>query len=198
MKKSLILCIGFFIIVNPSLALKLKWHITLQQPSPSDELTYSDDLLEIIFSFDKDKINFSLANKTNAPMKIIWDEVIFMDTEGQSMGMKHGDLTKISVNYGKDYDWTRPQSPSLIFPQSKFKDSIFPGERLSYLDADWLSQWSADDLFTPGDMIKNYKYKTFIGKSFGVFIPLEVEGDRKEYTFLFRIEALKKPKKIRK
>jgi len=76
--------------------------------------------LNISFSLSEDKqsICFDIFNKTNAPIKIIWDEWSITDNSYSSSGVIHSGI--------KFNEKSNVQSITVIIPNSKLSDIIVP------------------------------------------------------------------------
>jgi len=157
-----------------------KWDISLQQPRPSDTLMYSDEFIEIIFTVGKTQIGFDMSNKTDRGIKINWDELSYISPTGRSMRVIHSGVRLIDRN--------APQSPTIVPPTSRISDIIIPSEHIYYVSGKY-GGWREQDLFYDVDKTK------YEGKEFSVYMPLEIKGKRKEYTFTFRINKVTKVEK---
>jgi hypothetical protein len=167
---------------------------------------YSDEFIEIIFTVKKTRIEFDMSNKTDRGIKINWDELSYISPTGRSMRVIHSGVRLIDRN--------APQSPTIVPPNSRISDIIIPSEHI-YYDDYW--GWCERNLFYGADKTKYAKYEgkefsalypesthksppcadktKYEGKEFSVYMPLEIKGKRKEYTFTFRINKLTKVKK---
>jgi hypothetical protein len=76
----------------------------------------------------------------------------------------------------------RPQVATIIPPEAMIEDAIVPSDHILYTSGS-SGGWSSRPLFPA--LVETDLY---IGKTFSVFMPLELEGSVKNYSFTFRIE----------
>jgi len=144
----------------------------LTQPAPSKTLSFEDTAIAINFSVAKEQLQFTLGNKTQEPQSINWDEVSFIDRSGTAHRVLHDGVKLI--------DKDKPQPPTVIPPGAKINDLIVPSDFVKW---NTYNRWEHAPLLPPSQQIVNYK-----GQTFGVFMPITVNGKKKNYTFTIRIE----------
>jgi hypothetical protein len=147
----------------------------MTKPWESRELLFEDQAIRILFSPSEKQIGMVLQNKMHSPIKVDWNNFSYVDIAGLAHGVMH-----TGVRY---MERDRPQVPTVIPPAAMIEDVIVPSDHISYTPGS-AGGWSARSLF-PGIITEPDRY---IGKSFSVFMPLEVEGTVKNYLFSFRIE----------
>lgn len=166
-----------------------KWDISLEEPVSSKVLAlfdssikpgtlmYYDDFIRIVFEVGQKRIGFNLENKTDKGITINWDKVAYVSPTGESMRVMHTGVRYIQRD--------APQAPTVIPPYSNITDAVIPSQHI-YFESGQYGGWRELNLFPGND-------KTiFIGKSFSVFLPLEIKGQWKEYTFTFKINNITK------
>lgn len=151
-----------------------KYIFVMTKPKVSKELIYEDHFLKIVFSIRKDKIGFILQNKTENPIKIDWNQVSYVDVLGKSHKVMHSGVKYI--------DRANPQSPTVVPPTAKLEDIVFPIDYVYYISGKY-GGWREIPLFPEAP-----KAKLFKGRSFSIFMPLEISGVNKNYLFSFKIE----------
>ncbi len=167
------------------------------KPGPDKSFVYEDGLFNGQFYVTSSRINFTLTNKTDRSIKIIWDEAAFIDMEGQS-----GRVTHEGVKY---IDRNASQPPSVVPSEKSLTDFVVPTERVYYREG-YYSQyfstpggWEESSLILPGSRniisgdsaAVNAWTKEIVvnkGKRFGLLLPLEIEGIVNEYTFWFEVQ----------
>lgn len=85
---------------------------------PIREWENSDLSIAFSLSADKESINFVILNKTDDPIKIIWDEWSITDNSNSSAGVIHSGVKYIEKS--------NTQSVTVIIPKSKLSDAIVP------------------------------------------------------------------------
>lgn len=145
-----------------------------------ENLTFEDSLFKIVFSPQERGIGFDLTNKFNRTIKIIWDEVAYVDEYKSSHRVLHLGTRFINID--------RPQPISSVPVGAKLDDLIVPVEY-----AEWkTSGWEIRPLFLERSNFVS-KLKNVIsslnGNSVSVFLPLEIGGETNEYLFTFKVKA---------
>ena len=161
-------CLECFPDVTP---IKYEWTFSLEKPTPSNNLFYSDGFIDIAFLINKTQIGFAIQNKTESGIKLNWDEISFISPTGTASRVIHSGIRLIDKN--------NPQAPTVIPPNSKISDIVIPSENIKYEGG-----WKEGRLFE-GD------YITFNGKEFSIYFPLEIKGVKKEYSFKFKTRVTK-------
>jgi hypothetical protein len=150
-------------------------HISIMtKPWESRELFFEDQSIKIIFSLSEKQIGMILQNKMHSPIKVDWNNISYVDIAGLAHGVMHTGVRYIERD--------RPQVPTIIPPAAMIDDAIIPSDHISYTPGSG-GGWSSRPLFpalTESDL--------YLGKSFSVFMPLELDGVVKNYLFSFRIE----------
>ena len=160
------------------------YDISLEDPIQSETLEFTDSLISIKFEIRKKEIGFNIKNKSNRAIKINWDEIVYISPSGAAHRVIHSGIRYIDRN--------KPQAPSVIPPNANFSDIIVPSDNIYYLEVprtgivdldlkfSKLEGWRVADLIYPGQDLK--------GKTFKVYMPLEIDGEKKNYTFTFKIK----------
>jgi hypothetical protein len=148
--------------------------VVMVKPLESRERVFEDQSIQILFSASEKQIGILLYNKMNTPIKVDWNSLSYVDITGLAHGVVH-----TGVRY---MERDRPQVPTVIPPAAMIEDAIIPSDHISYTPGSG-GGWSSRALFP--DMTETDLY---IGKSFSVFMPLELDGAVKNYSFSFRIE----------
>jgi hypothetical protein len=138
----------------------------LTEPKGSIGLRVITQDFSISFSVEPEEVGFVLVNKTTAPMKMLWDESAYVDQRGRTHRVMHAGVKYI------DRDKSMP--PSLIPPGSSLEDIVFPVSYVYYSGG-----WRQRNLFDV------YEAASF---GIGVFLSLEVKGQKRGITFRFQGE----------
>ncbi len=145
----------------------------LTKPLPGSTLEYQDQALTIAFSLQRAEIDFVLQNKSDDPIKLDWNLVSFVASWGTSQGVIHKGV--------KLADRQASKTPSMVPPGAKIEDIIVPVENVEFVNGDWLTH----DLFLDGPAALK-----MVGQEFSVFMPLDLGGKTKNYTFTFKIVSV--------
>ena len=148
--------------------------ISMVKPKANKNLVWEDANIKISFTVTQSQIQFDLRNKTEEPIKIDWNQVSYVDVLGDSHRVMHKGV--------KLADRENSQPPSTIPPTANISDMVYPTDYVHYSSGKY-GGWSEEDMFPDAPKAKLYK-----GKSFSVFMPLEINGKTKNYFFRFIID----------
>jgi hypothetical protein len=167
------------------------------KPEPDNKYVYEDGLFSGIFYVTNSRINFTLTNKTDHSIKIVWDEAAFIDMDGQSGRVAHAGVKYVDRNAS--------QPPSVIPGGRSITDFVLPTERVYYREGYYGQYYSSPGgweelpLVLPAlrsiagsDSAAVHAFASEAeankGKRFGLLLPLEIEGVVNEYTFWFEVQ----------
>ncbi|MGD0499499.1 MAG: hypothetical protein ABSC23_13800 [Bryobacteraceae bacterium] len=147
-----------------------KYTFTMKKPSQSDALHFYDDSLDALFNITQAQITFVLRNKTDNPIKISWDQVSYVDFYGTSHRVMHKGVKLV--------DREQPQAPTIIPPKAQVDDLVVPTDYMAFISGNWKQENILPD---------NVVAKQLKGKTVSVFMPLEINGSVKNYSFEFLV-----------
>ncbi|MBN1232089.1 MAG: hypothetical protein JXA60_01900 [Candidatus Coatesbacteria bacterium] len=154
--------------------------VSLEKPKVSKTLAFSDENIDISFLLEKTCISFKIKNKTDEGIKIKWDDLSFITINGTSYRIIHS-----GVRYVKKDE---PQFPTTIPPKMEISDLMIPAYNVYFVSGQ-NSYWNVYELFSfPAKEIE--AKKMYEGKNFSIYMPLEIKGKKKEYTFSFKIDKV--------
>jgi uncharacterized protein YcfL len=148
----------------------------LKNNSEDSKLLFEDEKIKIKFSFEKEfltkninTLNFELKNKTELTMKLLWEQVTYIDTNGRAQS-----VLKSGVRF---IERDRAIPPTTIPSNSMINDLIIPKENVNWnhISGSWIQE----------PLLKNKKI--YDGKTIRLLIPLEIEEEIIEYNFIFKI-----------
>jgi hypothetical protein len=168
------------------------------KPEAGNKYTYEDGLFSGIFFVATSRINFTISNKTEHSIKIVWDDAAFIEISGQSARLAHE-----GVKYA---DSNASQPPSVIPARQSLTDFVLPTNRVYYRKGYYGTYYSSPGgweelpLVLPAshhvESSDTSALATFTsdveknkGKRFGILLPLEIEGVVNEYTFWFEVQT---------
>jgi len=144
--------------------------------------SYEDGLIKIIWLPGNTQFNFSLLNKSEHSIKIIWDEAVYVNESGSSQKIMHAGV--------KYTDRNSSQPPTTVVKGASVEDLIMPSDNVYYVSGQY-GGWRELPLFknkatTPEELqvIKT----SYVGKTVKVLLPLKIEETTNEYLFTFKIE----------
>jgi hypothetical protein len=158
----------------------VKWHFSLLKPKPSDDLSYEDESVSIKFSLAPDGISCNLRNKTSDPVTINWNNVSWVDYSGEAHKLIHSGVRLV--------DKEAPQPPTVIPPLARIAEAMFPADHVKSTSSGWSKESLWPDLVdTSGEQSHLKKLE---GAMFSVFMPLEIQGKTKNYSFIFTTKSV--------
>jgi hypothetical protein len=155
-----------------------EYTVKVTAPKASASSNFEDANIVADFLLLDEAIAIQIKNKTSAAIQVNWDNVSLVDINGKSNRIIHTGIRLI--------DRDKPQAPSIIPPGAVLKDEITPVDNIRYESGQY-GGWKTDPLMPPlGD--NQHKY---VGKTISVFMPLEINGKKKEYNFTLEIIGIK-------
>lgn len=144
--------------------------------------SYEDDMIKIVWLPLSTQFGFTLKNKTDHSIKIIWDEAVFVDPNGSSGRVMHAGVKYIDRN--------NPQPPTVIVKNASIDDMIVPTDNIYYVSGQY-GGWRTKPMLpnranTQEEL--NTLTQQYIGKEVRVLLPLEIQGIVNEYIFTFKVE----------
>lgn len=138
----------------------------------TDSLTkycYEDNTIDIELHVIYNKIFFTLKNKSNQSLKIIWDEGVYVDENGSTSGIVHGDVKYINKE--------KEQTSTTIIRGSNLNDVIIPIRNI-YWD-EYLNIWRIKSLEPNVEWDETRQIK--------IMLPIQIKGVTNEYVFIFDV-----------
>ena len=167
---------------------KVKEKYGAQKISKTDSLGvtkyyFENDMVKILWLTTSSQVNFSITNKTDYSIKIIWDEAAYVDENGISHRVMHA-----GIRYT---DRGNPQPPTVIPRKGMITDMMLPTDNVYYAsDAGWVETPLFMNSAQTSDKLREVTKKN-IGKTFQVLLPLQIQDVTNEYTFTFEIQHIK-------
>jgi hypothetical protein len=186
MKKTLlcnILVVLFLSSCAPTKPFKYVYQMT--KPQKSEINKFEDDKVVFEFKMNDADVSFKLSNKTEKPLKIIWDEASFVN---------QGEAQKVTHKNVKFIDSEKSQAPTVIPPGAYVSEVIQPIDDIS-LDRNTYT-WSKKPFLPPLALSTHKKYvdtklKPLIGRKFNIYIPVQYEGKTLEYYFEIELSDIR-------
>ena len=164
------------------------------------QFQFDDDLVVALCSVNTSGIGFSLQNKTDHSMKVLWDEAAFVDEYGRCHRIMHSGV--------KYTDKEMAQPASVIVRKGIIEDKIFPTDYIYWSEGSQYSagRWEKKPLFLdmayrglgPSSFPPRMSFAEFdsmtkskIGNVVQVLLPLQIEDVIDNYIFSFRIDSVK-------
>ena len=150
-------------------------------PDPAQGFFMAEDqLMRIVWAGPDDQLGFDLLNKSDRPVKILWDAAAYVDITGQSRRVIHSGV--------KLADRNSPQTPSVITSKGRLNDIVYPSDHVSYY-----GNWSQRPMFPclqESSACTDSERKLVAahnGLDYRVLLPVEVGKETYPYTFVFKV-----------
>lgn len=159
------------------------YSFTMVEPYPSKSAMFENDSLSIDFSLSKEGISFFMSNKTEEQIQILWNQTSYIDIYGSSNRVLPSGVRYINKN--------ESLQPTNIPPRSNTEKSLIPSDNVTYVGDEWVES----SLFPNRRTFGNYEdesdtkdVESYTGEKFGLFLPVMIGDEKKEYRFVFKIE----------
>ena len=144
--------------------------------------SYEDDMIKIVWIPLSTQFAFSLNNKTDHSIKIIWDEAVYVDQNGSSGRVMHSGVKYIDRN--------NPQPPTVIVKKANIDDMVVPTSNVTYTSGQY-GGWNTQAIFPNIALSQeelNSLSQKYIGKEVKILLPLKIKETINEYIFTFKVE----------
>jgi hypothetical protein len=146
---------------------------------------YEDDYINIVWYVSSKNFHFTLKNKSNHTIKINWDDISYVDYEGNTGRVMHSGVKFIERN--------NSQPATTVPKNASISDLLTPTENVYYSEyGGWLEKRLIPSIYqTPEDFAS--KASTYVGKTMTILMPIMIENVQNDYTFDFSISSLLNP-----
>ena len=143
---------------------------------------FEDDYMKISWFVGYNKFYFTLYNKSNHALKIIWDDATLVMPDNSISKLMHS-----GVKYSQRND---AQVATTVPRGAKIEDMLVPTENVIYIDnIGWYEMPILKNSFDTDAEMK--KAELMKGKVMRVLFPIKIEDVQNEYTFIFTINDVK-------
>lgn len=132
--------------------------------------SYEDNFIDILIFASSTQFNFILKNVSNNTLKVVWNEAVFVDVDGNTSKVMHSGV-KYSEREGD-------QPSSTIIKGAKLEDLAAPTDKIYYSDT--FEKWTSKSLYSNADV--NAKNQTI-----KLMLPIQVKDVVNEYIFEFTL-----------
>lgn len=147
------------------------------------ESTVEDSLVTITCSVNMSSLSLLISNKTNNTIKVIWDEMLYVDHNNVSGRIMHNGVRYIDRNMS--------QLPTLIAPGTWLIDDIVPTDNIYFVTGQY-GGWrtlrlfpEAKEVFTNNDSVLP---PVIIDKDVKLILPLMIDNVVYRYSIVFYID----------
>ena len=145
---------------------------------------YEDDYINIVWYVGLKQFNFTLNNKSGHSLKINWDDISFVDTEGQVGRVMHS---------GVKYTERNNSQPATTVPKgASISDILLPTDNVYFVSGQyggWRENYLLPCVYQTPEAF-NAGASSLVGKTMTIMMPIMIENVQNDYTFTFNIEKL--------
>lgn len=140
---------------------------------------FENDMIRIAWVPTEISLAFTLENKTDDSLRVIWRDATYIDAEGVRATVTHAGVKYDDFFYSDG----RAQRPSVVLSKGSMSDMVLPRPNVQ-LPTGFMAGTGRVKPLLPGDA------ESCLGKTIRVLLPLEMEAALVEYTFIFNIDGL--------
>lgn len=137
---------------------------------------YEDDYINISWYVGLKQFYFTLKNKSDYSLKIPWDDIVYVDVDGDTKRVMHS-----GVRYT---DRNASQPASIVPKNASISDVLLPTDNVSYNSG---IGWTEGYLFPQYSKQEDASNSRVLGKNIRVTFPIIIQDVQNEYTFEFSI-----------
>lgn len=138
----------------------------------SGAMRFADESTEWTFAPSRDGIGFELVNKSDKILKLDWNSSTLVDQGGTTHKVAGSGIRYMDINSTK--------TPSIAPPGARIQDEFFPTDMVKFA-----STWYHQALFPSCP-----DCRTWEGKLFSLYAPVDIGGTSKDYLFQFRVVSV--------
>lgn len=163
--------------------------IVSQAEANVTKYSYEDDFIAITWYVDSCQFNFTLRNKSNHTIKINWDDISYVNYNGQTGRVMHA---------GVKYNEKNNSQPSTMVPKgASISDILLPTDNVYFVSGQY-GGWREKSLI-PNSFDKKTNIdaaaSVYVGKTMTILMPIYIENVQNDYVFKFNIDSYSVPKK---
>lgn len=137
---------------------------------------YEDDYINISWYVGLKQFYFTLKNKSDYSLKIPWDDIVYVDVDGDTKRVMHSGV--------KYTDRNASQPASIVPKNASISDVLLPTDNVSYNSG---IGWTEGYLFPQYSKQEDASNSRVLGKNIRVTFPIIIQDVQNEYTFEFSI-----------
>lgn len=146
---------------------------------------FEDEAILVEWAHTNKSFVFRLKNKTENSIKLIWNEAVYVDSNGMSHRVMHQGVKYIERN--------NPQPPTVVVRGASVLDSVTPTDNVYYISGRY-GGWRTKDLFQTLELVNDTRplediASGYVGKEVQIMLPVQIENVTNEYVYQFTIHG---------
>lgn len=143
---------------------------------------YEDDFIEITWVVSSKEFTFVLKNKSEHTLKINWDDISYVNTNGEVGRVMHN---------GVKYSERNSSQPSTSIPRgATISDLLLPTDNVYYSQyGGWSEKYLIPCVYNKQEDKKSFA-PLLINKTMSIMMPIMIENIQNDYVFIFNIDKL--------
>lgn len=145
---------------------------------------FEDDYIDIVWYVGDKQFNFNLKNKSGHTLKINWDDISFVNINGNVGRVMHS---------GVKYADRNSSQPATTIPKgANISDLLLPTDNVYYVSGQyggWREKYLIPCIYQTPEAF-NDEASTYVGKTMTIMMPILIENVQNDYTFTFNIDKL--------
>lgn len=142
---------------------------------------YEDDFINISWYVGSKQFYFTLQNKSDYSLKIPWDDIVYVDSNGSIQRTMHS-----GVKYA---DRNASQPASVVPKNASISDILLPTDNVYYASGQY-GGWREVELFPQYQTQEEANNSKVLGKTVRIIFPVILQDVQNEYTFEFTINNI--------
>ena len=142
---------------------------------------YEDDYIKIFWYVSSTQFNFDLTNKSDYTMKLNWDDMAYVDENGNTKRVMHS---------GVKYTERNSSQPASILPKNaSLSDVLLPTDNVYYVSGSY-GGWRESSLFPRYNTNEEAQASPALGKKVRIIFPIVIQDVVNEYVFEFSVDSV--------
>ena len=143
---------------------------------------YEDDYIKIFWYVSSTQFNFDLTNKSDYTMKLNWDDMAYVDEDGNTKRVMHS---------GVKYTDRNSSQPASILPKNaSLSDVLLPTDNVYFVSGSY-GGWRESSLFPRYSTNEEAQASPALGKKVRIIFPIVIQDVVNEYVFGFSVGSVK-------
>lgn len=142
---------------------------------------YEDDYIKIFWYVSSTQFNFDITNKSDYTIKLNWDDMAYVDENGNTKRVMHS---------GVKYTDRNSSQPASTLPRNaSLSDVLLPTDNVYFVSGSY-GGWRESPLFPRYNTVEEAQASPALGKTVRIIFPIMIQDVSNEYVFEFSIDSV--------